>query len=194
MTDTPKLPPKKEVAEALLQGTSMFVHLDPRCDGVVVPKWLKSQAQLVLQIGMNMVVPIPDLTVDDDGISCTLSFNRSPIWCTLPWSAVYALVGEEGRGMIWPDDAPPELAAQPQRPALKVVGKKKMPKKTKAKLDGEKAGAAKLEDVSAQPEPLVEEAGETDAPRPQLAAVPSLDDDGGKDGKRGLPPYLRVIK
>ena len=72
-----KLPPKKEVAIALLEGPSMFVHLDPRRQGVVVPKHFMANPQLVLQIGLNMVIPIPDLVVDDDGITCTLSFGRS---------------------------------------------------------------------------------------------------------------------
>ena len=83
---------------ALLEGPSLFVHLDPRRTGVVVPKWFLGQPQLVLQVGLNMPIPIPDLRVDDDGLSCTLSFSRSPFWCNVQWSAIYALVGEDGRG------------------------------------------------------------------------------------------------
>jgi hypothetical protein len=46
---------------------------------------------------------------------------------------VYALVGEDGRGMVWPNDVPPELVsqmqqkmgagAQPQKPARKQRAK-----------------------------------------------------------------------
>ncbi len=126
------LPPKKDVALALLEHGSMSVHLDPRAPGVVVPPWFKRQPQLVLQVGLNMPVPIPDLRVDDDGMSCTLSFNRSPFFCIVPWSSAYALVGDDGRGMVWPDDVPPEVPLQsrpresdPKRPlaerALAVV-------------------------------------------------------------------------
>lgn len=116
MADVPhKLPPKKEVALALLESSSVFVHLDPRREGVIVPRWFAGQPQLVLQIGLNLVVPIPDLTVDDEGVSCTLSFSRTPFWCKLPWSAVYALVDENHRGMVWPNDVPPEVAAQAQQ-------------------------------------------------------------------------------
>ena len=53
------LPPKKEVALALLERQSVSVHLDPRATGVVVPAWFKRQPQLVLQVGLNMPVPIP---------------------------------------------------------------------------------------------------------------------------------------
>lgn len=111
-----KLPPKKEVALALLEGPSMFVHLDPRRPGVLVPPRFRDKPQLVLQIGLNMFVPIPDLKVDDEGITCTLSFDRAPFWCRMPWNAVYALVGEDGRGMMWPNDIPPEVVAQMQNP------------------------------------------------------------------------------
>lgn len=132
MADLPRpLPPKKDVALALLEGPSVFVHLDPRRPGVVVPKWFVGQPQLVLQVGLNMVIPIPDLKVDEDGVSCTLSFSRTPFWCSIPWSAVYALVGEDGRGMVWPNDVPPELVSQmqqkmgvqPQKPARKQRAK-----------------------------------------------------------------------
>ncbi|WP_437633412.1 ClpXP protease specificity-enhancing factor SspB [Sorangium sp. So ce854] len=112
------LPPKKDVALALLEREpSVFIHLDPRRPGVSVPKWFTGQPQLILQVGMNMAIPIPDLKVDDDGISCTLSFNRAPFWCRLPWNAIWALVSEDQRGMVWPEDIPADLAAQKQRPA-----------------------------------------------------------------------------
>src|SRR5438270_9082262 len=106
------LPPKKEVALALLERSSVHVHLDPRANGVVVPPQFKRQPQLVLQIGLNMPVPIPDLRLDDNGMSCTLSFNRSPFHCVVPWASIFAMVGDDMRGMVWPDDMPPEVAQQ----------------------------------------------------------------------------------
>ncbi len=110
------LPPKKEVALALLERSSVHVHLDPRGTTAVVPPWFKRQPQLVLQIGLNMEVPIPDLRLDDAGLSCTLSFNRSPFFCVVPWATVFAMVGDDGRGMVWPDEVPPEIAKQPPPP------------------------------------------------------------------------------
>src|SRR5690606_7024909 len=63
-----------------------------------------------LKIGLNMPVPIPDLRLDDDSMSCTLSFNRAKFFCVVPWMSVFAMVGDDGRGMVWPDDVPQELA------------------------------------------------------------------------------------
>ena len=135
MSDAPRrLPPKKEVALALLEGPSVFVHLDPRRPGVIVPKWFMGQPQLVLQVGLNMAIPIPDLKVDEDGVSCTLSFSRTPFWCCIPWSAVYALVGENGRGMVWQDDVPPELASQMQQKMAPGAQPQKPARKQRAKL------------------------------------------------------------
>jgi len=111
-TPSRPLPPKKDVAEALLRGPSLYIHLDPRKPDVIVPPYFKKQPQLVLQVGLNMAIPIPDLKVDDEGVTCTLSFNRKPFWCRLPWSAVFALVGEDMKGMVWPDEVPAEVAAQ----------------------------------------------------------------------------------
>src|SRR5271155_3225286 len=113
------LPPKKDVALALLEKSKVLVHLDPRKDGVIVPMGFRKQPQLVLQIGLNMPVPIPDLRLDEEGMSCTLSFNRSPFYCVVPWASVFAMVGEDGRGMVWPDDVPAEvpLSRGGQQPA-----------------------------------------------------------------------------
>lgn len=189
---------------ALLKGPSVFVHLDPRHDDVVVPKWFKKQAQLVLQVGLNMAVTIPDLDVTDDGITATLSFSRSPFWCFMPWSAIYAIVGEDGRGMVWPEDVPGEVAAKP-KPALKVVGSKKARKKT-AKPEGKlqiasaeeptKRGALKAvaapRDEAAKDEVAKDEAAKSEAASDDAAAVASPE--GADDTKSKLPSYLRVIK
>lgn len=114
---TELLPPKKEVALALLERSNVDVYLDPRAKGVVVPPQFRKEPRLILKIGLNMPVPIPDLRVDDDSMSCTLSFNRSPFYCIVPWSAVFAMVGEDGRGMVWPDDVPQELAVKVVEPS-----------------------------------------------------------------------------
>jgi hypothetical protein len=162
MPSTQPLPPKKEVALALLERSSVYVHLDPRRDAVVVPAWLKKQPQLVLQVGLNMPVPIPDLKLDDDGMSCTLSFNRAPFYCVVPWSSVFAMVGDDGRGVVWPDDVPAEVARQAQVRAV----------------DGgaQKEAARPAPVLSAAPSPEKEAKAEVVKPkrprkRPALAAV-----------------------
>jgi len=152
MAPTARLPPKKDVALALLEQASMYIHLDPRAESVQVPAWFKKQPQLVLQVGLNMAVPIPDLHVDEQGLSCTLSFNRSPFFCMIPWRAVFALVGEKGQAMVWAEDVPAEVAAQAQA--------QKQPERPRGHLrsvpEGESAAAP------------------AQAPAPEKAAEPAL--------------------
>lgn len=171
------LPPKKDVAIALLEGPSVFVHLDPRREGVVVPKWFKNQPQLVLQIGLNMAVRIPDLDVGDEGIGCTLSFQRTPHWCFMPWSAIYGLVGEDGRSMIWPEDVPRELVQQ-KRPKLEAVRAEPVREPRKRKL----------REVPAEPDEP------TPQPLPDAHPLALIQEPEETGKKKKLPPYLRVVK
>jgi stringent starvation protein B len=216
MSSTQPLPPKKEVALALLERSSVYVHLDPRQSAVVVPPWFKKQPQLVLQIGLNMPMPIPDLRLDDDGMSCTLSFNRSPFFCVVPWASVFALVGEDARGMVWPDDVPAEVARQAQVRAVDSTARKEAPVKPSAaaekdaKADGAKpkrprkrAPLAAVPDGDAQKKapktpraPLAPErpAALQGASRPVVAPAPASRPGNGARKKRELPPYLRVVK
>ena len=193
-----RLPPKKDVALALLEQATVLVHLDPRGEQVQVPPWFKRQPQLVLQIGLNMPKPIPDLNVDDQGISCTLSFSNSPHYCYLPWGSVYALIGASGRGMVWPDDVPKEVAGQyvvttpkdepKPRPALKAVEpepsadeqaakadakKKKRARKAKAAKETEKAARA-TRTPKPKAEPAERAPDKTRAPRPAPALAPAV--------------------
>lgn len=209
MSQTQPLPPKKEVALALLERSSVYVHLDPRQTAAVVPAAFKKQPQLVLQVGLKMAVPIPDLRLDDDGISCTLSFNRSPFFCVVPWSSVFAMVGEDGRGMVWPEDVPAEVTRQAQgrteSPARKDAAKVARPREPKAEAPPKPKRPRRRPALAAVPDaeqPTNGSASKPDGqgqPRHRPAAVPaparrSTGSIGPARKKRDLPPYLRVVK
>jgi stringent starvation protein B len=215
MSPTQPLPPKKEVGLALLERSSVYVHLDPRQEAVMVPTWFKKQPQLVLQVGMNMPVPIPDLRFDDEGMSCTLSFNRAPFFCVVPWASVFAMVGEDGRGMVWPDDVPAEVARQaqgrgadaPRKDAAKP-GAAPLPETRESKPGGPKAKRPRKRPVlSAVPDGDAEAGPPVNASasssgraspspiRPVAAPSPARRPIVGPTRKkRDLPPYLRVVK
>jgi hypothetical protein len=198
------LPAKKDVALMLLQTSDVFIHLDPRCEKVLVPPHLKHKPHLILQIGLNMPVAIPDLDVGEEGVSCTLSFSRSPFWCKVPWNAVYALVSEDRRGMVWPDDVPPEVALQfvrdpppeqaqvaPPAPVAEPATKRGA-RATRAKGTGKRKQAATRTESptpEAPPTPRSVAALPPNGPlsQPSDASPPSKT-------KRPLPPYLRVVK
>lgn len=217
------LPNKREVMLALLAETSVFVHLDPRSPTVHVPPWFKNQPQLVLQIGLNMPVKIPDLDVGDQGISCTLSFSRRPFFCSIPWKSVFGLVGDNGPGLVWPDDVPAEIAAQVQSQTEKAQAKKPVLKeaprgKLRAVGPEQAAGPAPVPSTEPRPVPvavpspaLAQVAEDSEAVRPQPVSDPEgLGSEGQSPAavqpsrkpstsnrpgsKRELPPYLRVVK
>jgi stringent starvation protein B len=213
-----RLPPKKDVALALLEQSTVYVHLDPRSEAVRVPAWFKKQPQLVLQIGLNMPVPIQDLDVGDDAVSCTLSFSRTPHFCWIPWTSVFALVGENGRGMVWPEDVPKEVAAQAAQqqkkeaaPKLRAVAPDEKPPEAAAKPKKKRARKSKKAEAEAEagapakePKAAVRVAREATRPQrpepalaqPQEASQASEVSSQAGDSKprRELPPYLRVIK
>src|SRR5688572_21385255 len=189
-----RLPPKKDVALALLEQATVLVHLDPRGEQVQVPAWFKRQPQLVLQIGLNMPKPIPDLNVDEHGISCTLSFSNSPHFCVLPWPSVYALIGASGRGMVWPDDVPKEVAGQyvvtapkeepKPRPALRSVEAEPSPDEQAAKADAKKKKRARKAKEAKETEKAVRA---TRAAKPK--AEPALEkvEKGSEKGRTPRP-------
>ncbi len=112
-----QLPEKRLVLLELLKVAWVYVHLDPRREGVALPEFLRGEPRLVLQYGYNMPVPMHDLTIDDKGISATLSFRRAPHATFIPWSAVFAMTDGEKHGMVWPDDVPADLEVEaPSKP------------------------------------------------------------------------------
>lgn len=174
---TQLLPPKKEVALALLEKSNVDVYLDPRAQGVVVPPQFRKEPRLILKIGLNMPVPIPDLRLDEESMSCTLSFNRARFYCVVPWSSVFAMVGDDGRGMVWPDDVPQELA-------VKVVDDQRPPTPGDAPgpraVGGTRAGKSRIQPDG--PVAVAEPGGrgkrpakkkKDDAQRPLLVALPA---------------------
>jgi hypothetical protein len=106
----------------LEKSDSVYVKFDARRDGVVLPAHLKRDAAVVLQYGLNMRIPIPDLDIGAEGIGATLSFNRNPVWTFIPWSAVFAIVSENG-AMLWENDLPRDLELDEGR-ASKGAAKK----------------------------------------------------------------------
>lgn len=99
---------KKALAlKMLATGDNVYVNLDSRKKGVIVPDGF-AKAHLCLSIGLNMVIPITDLDITDEGISCALSFNRRYVWCMMPWHAIFGLKDSKEE-KLWHEDVPREL-------------------------------------------------------------------------------------
>jgi stringent starvation protein B len=108
---------------ALLERAEARVHLDARRPGVILPARFLGEAHLRLDYGYGFQPPIPDLTIEDDGIHATLSFSRQPFNTFVPWTAVYVIADFDGNGAVWQDDIPADLPIERTTPdGIEAVG------------------------------------------------------------------------
>ncbi len=103
-------PDKRLVLEKLLEEGPVLVHLDPRRPGVDVPPDHRDGPRLVLRFGHGLTPPIVGFVIDESGVAGTLMFKGQPYRCQVPWPAVFAIVGENNRGLVWPPEVPSEVA------------------------------------------------------------------------------------
>jgi hypothetical protein len=77
-----------------------------------MPEYLlnSKRGHVVLNFGFDMPIPIPDMKIDELGISGTLRFKGEPHWCAIPWPCVFAVIGEDARGYVW--NTPEHLQGQ----------------------------------------------------------------------------------
>jgi hypothetical protein len=107
---SPERPSKHEAFLALLQEGWTSLHLDARRPGVIVPPHLRAEPHLVLQYGHDLPIPIPDLEVDEHGVHATLSFSKNPQRTFVPWSSVYVVTCNDGRGVLYHEDVPEDVS------------------------------------------------------------------------------------
>lgn len=91
MNDTDKL---ADCLSLLARNNIVNVVVVPSTRGVWLPSHLMGDREVRLRVGYGLPVPITDLKVDERGIRATLSFDRRPHTCVVPWEAVVQLHGE----------------------------------------------------------------------------------------------------
>jgi stringent starvation protein B len=193
-------PSKKEVLLALLEKASVLVHLDARRDDVKVPRHLKTNPQLILQLGLNLAVPIPDLDLSDENVCCTLSFARTPFYCVLPYAAIFAMVAEDGgRAMVWPEDVPPEVARAAEAEARKLGALKpndvKGPTLPRIEIGPRASGREEMPNKRVRDNGKAIDAKRANKPKGVAGqGAPQKPRTQQERTKKELPPYLRVIK
>jgi len=114
---------KRAAVEFLLGYDNVKVVVAGAVPGLVLPPELLTQAEdhgVTLEIGLNMPIPIPDLRLDDDGFVASLSFNRVPFKCFVPWAAVLIVGVVDQAQFVWHEVAMP-VAEAPVKRGLSVV-------------------------------------------------------------------------
>jgi len=173
---SPERPSKQQAFLALLKEGWTSLHLDARRTGVLVPESFRREAHLILQYGHDLPIPIPDLDIDQDGVRATLSFSRNAHATYIPWSAVYAVTGADGRGVLFAEDVPSDVSviAAPLSDAPPEAVADDLP----AEAEAVPTPVRRLQSVPAHAEPapdllgpLVATAGSRRRKRPQLRLV-----------------------
>jgi hypothetical protein len=95
---------KLALARRFLEAGHIFVRVDTGVPGVVLPPACMAKSTPCLQLGHDLSPPISDLSVDQAGLSGTLSFKRTPFFCVVPWAAVVAVADGDWRGQSFEVD------------------------------------------------------------------------------------------
>lgn len=100
---------KHELAKKILASGALYLELDARKPGVVVPPGYQQAGRLVLIVGYDLPQPIPDLAVDAAGVSGQLLFKMKRFSVQLPWDAVYGLMNQDDDLSRWSEDVPADV-------------------------------------------------------------------------------------
>ncbi len=103
----------------LLDRGMVMIHLDARRRGVRVPPAHADNPALALNLSFRF--GIPDLEIDEDGVSASLSFSGTRFHCNLPWSALFAMRSHtDDTFHVWSADIPEELLVRAQEYARQI--------------------------------------------------------------------------
>jgi hypothetical protein len=115
---------KQQMANFILTGCP-FMTVKHTTPGVELPEFLMSEG-LVLRIGRDpAVLGMPDLVINDNGWSGTLSVQGARHFVTIPWEAVDRMWLSEGPIVYWPPleekQIADEVKVKANKPALRLV-------------------------------------------------------------------------
>ena len=109
MVDTPTKS-KQDIIDELLDKGMVQVLVDTRLEGVKVPAHLLGDLQLRLNLSRRFGLP---LVFDEKGILATLTFQKVPHECRLPWDCIYAIISYvTGEPFLFPEDVPLEVVLE----------------------------------------------------------------------------------
>ena len=113
----PRRPQKTTAFLSLVRRAWTSLHIDARRPGVVVPSDVRSERHLVLQYGLDLPVPIPDLQVNEHEVRATLSISGHQEMTVIPWTAVYAVApsSDSENAVVYDEDVPADVPLEGDR-------------------------------------------------------------------------------
>ncbi len=111
---------KRDLLNRMLSEVRVVrIYLDGRQPDVKLPDgpWRK-EPYVILELGLDLPVPIPDLKINDYGVFASLSFGGKSSRCFIPWGRLFSIQDKaSGQGVLWKDGLPPELSNRKEEPA-----------------------------------------------------------------------------
>lgn len=104
----PSASEKHAVFSRFVEKGKVMVTLDTRRPGVTVPPRFSEEPQLNLDFSQRF--GLADFAYDARGVRASLSFQRQPFFCEVPWSAVYSLYTHvDNERLTWARSLPTEI-------------------------------------------------------------------------------------
>jgi len=104
-------PNKKEMLLELLENGLTMLHFNTNHPDLDVPDYLKEDHTLALNLSYKFM--LSDLDIQEGFIGVTLSFQRVPYFCHLPFDALWGLSQPPGQNLrLFPDCMPVEILFQ----------------------------------------------------------------------------------
>ncbi len=180
----PTAPQKYAVFGRFIDRGKVMVTLDARRAGVSVPPQYVDEPQLNLDFSERF--GLADFGYDERGVRASLSFNRHPFFCDVPWSSVYALFSHvDNERLTWAGSLPTEILEQLPEASVEHLERvldlqvERLLRATREQHEKELRSAS-LEDAPS-------EEHEADAAEGDAAG-------GGDDDKPPRGPGLRLVK
>ncbi len=183
-----------------------MLHINARHPDAIVPPYLKDDHHL--RINLSYRFRLADLTIDEHAVSATLSFQRQPFHCVVPFSALWGLSQphDPENLILFPEALPIEmlaLAIQNPPPHPDTSAKSTTP--TPAPLAAARQPAPATPQTNRQPAPATPQTNRQPAPatsqttkRPILQLVvdqeQSTSDSPPTTSSPTKRPTLRLVK
>ncbi len=138
-TVEPPIPSKPNFLEQMLADCPLVdVHFQTGFPGVVIPAHAANGPVQMLQYGLDLNVPIPDLDLRRDGVSATMLFRDGGFLTYIPWGAIFAIFAAGSQdGYVWSQDEPAPASPSRLPEALTASGRIKAPRHLRSvPLDG----------------------------------------------------------
>lgn len=97
---------QKKTIEKLLNDEQVLVHINPQCQGVMIPNHLFDNRTVTLRLSRFFKGA---LTTDAEKISAELLFGQDYFSCQIPWNSIWGASSIRGEEFIWAEAAPDEI-------------------------------------------------------------------------------------